>query len=160
MRLSCGMTMIGLALLAGGCSPARRNDTVPVTGVVTLGGQPIEAGDICFKPDDAQQGVTGARIERGRYSGQAPTGRNRVLITASGTTAASPIVEGVRLPVNIVPACYNVDTTLSAEVVAGRVNTFDFVLEPNPGTLSGERDRRSVGLPVSQNLQPGSRRSE
>lgn len=121
--------MIGLALLAGGCGPARRADTAPVTGQVTLGGRPIEAGDIRFEPEDPHRAATGSPIECGRYSGQAPIGRNRVLITASGTTAASPIFEGVRLPVNIVPARYNDTTTLTAEVVAGETNTLAFSVE-------------------------------
>jgi hypothetical protein len=123
------MTMIVSALLASGCGPARRSDTAPVTGQVTLGGRPIVDGDIRFDPEDPRRGPRAARIERGHYAGQAPVGRNRVSITASGTTKNSPMVDGVRLPVNIVQARYNDATTLTADVLSGETNTLDFAVE-------------------------------
>jgi len=132
MRGCWSIALTVAAVLVGGCGQARWADTAPVAGHVTLEGRPIEDGDIQFGPEDPHRSPTAARIKRGRYSGRATVGRNRVSITASGTSQASPLVDGARLPVNVVPACYNDATTLTVDVVTGRENTFDFALGREP----------------------------
>lgn len=54
-----------LAILSG-CS---RVDTVPMSGRVTLDGQPLKVGVLTLEPDDPSRGTsTGAAIENGEYS--------------------------------------------------------------------------------------------
>ena len=63
------ITMVGLMVLAiAGCTPKNSLDTVPITGIVTLDGSPVDGANVVFAPSggggQAATGITGAD---GRY---------------------------------------------------------------------------------------------
>lgn len=104
-------------------------------GNVSLDGKPIAVGTITFAPKDAKAGPAwiGA-VKDGRYASGAGgpiVGRSRVEICASRTEAAESSNDQrdwKRNYVEAVPARYNSQTTLEADVQTGE-NSFDFELK-------------------------------
>ncbi|MFN0198137.1 MAG: hypothetical protein ACKVT0_15425 [Planctomycetaceae bacterium] len=104
----------------------------PVTGTVTLDGQPIDSGNIRFL-DTTVSGGDAGDIKGGSYSLQATPGKKRVEIIA--TRASSKPVEGkpdVMDTESLIPPQYNTKSELTAEVVADKPNEFKFELKSKP----------------------------
>jgi hypothetical protein len=122
------MIVAGLvAAVALGCG---RSETVEVTGEVRFDGQPVPDGDILFFPQDGHPVPEPGKIEAGRYRLQAKPGSKKVQIRASKVPPGAvskagepPIAE------NYIPSRYNSETTLTAEVTAGKVNELNFDLK-------------------------------
>jgi hypothetical protein len=132
---------VGVLLLAfSGCG---QSDRASVSGRVTLDGQPLQSGSITFFPTGNTKGPTaGDVIEGGIYSVSASrgpvagqyrveirsmrkTGRKiRVPVPAPPGTMMDELVSGI-------PAIYNDESTLTAEVIKGK-NHFDFDLKSKP----------------------------
>ncbi len=137
--LACGLAFSLIALL--GCGGAA--DSLPrqaISGTVTLDGKPLEAGSITFDPADPGQpdSVSGfAPIVEGSYSiptasGLTP-GSYRVSIMSSSEDAAPPPTEAPGAPPKKprkgpIPAKYNTNSTLKAEVKASGTGPLDFAL--------------------------------
>lgn len=113
-----------------------------VAGQITLDGRPLTQGLIQFVPDDpgvATPTHVGTIINAGRYDiarteGPIP-GRYKVAISSGSVAPASEPEEDLpgiakrgKPPRDLIPATYNVTTTLQAVVKAGQENTFDFEL--------------------------------
>ncbi|MBU6222446.1 MAG: carboxypeptidase regulatory-like domain-containing protein [Planctomycetes bacterium] len=124
-----------VALVAGlfGCSsrPTGQPEIAPVTGTVTMDGQPLAGKSVVFESD---RGVLsfGNTDANGRYklsyirsAKGAGLGRNVVRISTPTMGPTSPLHK------DSIPAIYNTASTLEAEVVKGR-NVFDFSLESKP----------------------------
>lgn len=137
--------VLGAALLClvVGCGGSTQRQ---VQGVVTMDGQPLETGEIQFKPIAGSLGPTaGATITNGSYlvpaveQGVRAGGQYLVSITSmagSGRMAPDPNAPtGQReLLENIVPARYNTDSTLTVTVSADRSkNVYDFDVKSSPG---------------------------
>jgi hypothetical protein len=134
-------------LLLAGCGGPSRPETVPISGRVTYGGQPVVSGQIVFYPEPIGSGrqAIGAIGPDGRYtlttfdSGDgAVLGRHRVTIKSvrvsagppSAQEAAEQMRQGRDLGVEwLVPKKYSRPNTtpLTAEVKRGK-NTIDFDL--------------------------------
>lgn len=100
----------------------------PVSGTVTLDGQPIETGSVAFFPQSGPGRVDGGEIKAGRFEFQCMSGEKRVEIT--GTKVIPPSTPD-KMPdyILIVPEKYNTNSTLTATVKASKGgNTFDFAL--------------------------------
>ena len=124
-----------LPLVCSGCG----NRMGSVEGSVTYDGQPIEKGIINFESADGQVQRSGAAIENGKYrianispgkkivriEGQRKTGRKVQLKVPRGVVAPSKPVDEY---LDIVPAVYNKQSTLTAEVESG-TNQLDYALE-------------------------------
>jgi hypothetical protein len=131
-----------LALTALGCG-GRSDDypREPISGTVTLDGKPIERGYITFEPKSGQPTQSGGMIEQGKYevpvqSGAVP-GAYSVAVFAEAAKVAvnaspgTPEYEAAAKKVssgNPVPAKYNFNSILKAEVKAGEPNVFNFEL--------------------------------
>ena len=132
-------TALGLlcAALLTGCGDSRSG----VSGKVTLNGKPLTNATIQFFPEGSQSPAGGAVVTDGRYElppkPGLPPGKYRVSISspsggvdegsftaAPGAKGKGPVGTGVK---DLVPAKYNTDTELRAEVTSGS-NTFDFDL--------------------------------
>jgi hypothetical protein len=123
-----------LSVLASGCSQEPRR--YPVSGAVTLDGQPIPSGDILFVPIAGDRGPDPGTIKDGRYELLATAGEKRVEISASkirpgGARGAGgePVAE------EYVPSRYNTESKLTAEVQAKgdkSANRLDFSLDSKP----------------------------
>ena len=130
-RIGVWAFMAGLPLALSGCSDTHQ----PVTGKVTLDGSPLPDAIVSFMPE-SEEGIPcfGTTDDEGKYAMQesrdangAPVGQYVVRITTyrEGKPEADPPIPRVR---EKVPAKYNRDTELAAEVKPGE-NVFDFELE-------------------------------
>jgi hypothetical protein len=117
-----------LSAIGAGCSHEARR--YPVSGSVTIDGQAVPSGDILFVPVAGDRGPDAGTIKDGKYDLLATEGKKRVEISASkirpgGARGAG----GEPVPEEYIPARYNIESKLSAEVHARHVNRFDFSLE-------------------------------
>jgi len=130
-----------MILAFAGCGGGDGLDRQPITGQVVFDGQPLKEGEILFFPTSAtgkDAVATGAHISGGSYSitrenGPIP-GNYKVQITAAGGAQAPPAnadaMPGTG-PIHakeLIPAKYNVQSTLTADVKSGETNKFDFTL--------------------------------
>jgi hypothetical protein len=130
-----------LLLALSGCGGGDGLDRQTVTGQVVFDGQPLKEGEILFFPTSAtgkDAVATGAHISGGSYTisredGPIP-GNYKVQITAAGGAQAPPASADAMPgtgPIHareLIPAKYNVQSTLTADVKAGETNKFDFTL--------------------------------
>jgi hypothetical protein len=121
--------VITVSLLAAGCGPAAVQ-TGMVSGTVTLDGNPMPEGDVFFKGPDSKMGTFS--VVNGQFSGECQPGSYRVEIMAyrneappADPTGYVPPTESVS-KVNFLPAAFNTDSTMTAEVKAGENNEFKF----------------------------------
>jgi hypothetical protein len=135
---------IALAMLGGvaaGCSTGDGLPREPISGTVTLDGQPLAEGAIQFSPaGGATAGPAvsaGALIEGGRFSidrehglipGSYRVGVNAAAPTSAQAGPAGPGGKPVARAAELIPAKYNAETTLTAQVQKGGRNRFQFDL--------------------------------
>jgi hypothetical protein len=123
-----------LLVVLAGCG--HREDRLPVSGAVTLDGQPFGGGGaISFQPVDAKQGSSaGATLgANGAYSIPAAKGlrpgKYRVVVQVWRETNRTFIHPDTGKPVKITaPIQFKENASLEATVVAGHANRFDFHL--------------------------------
>lgn len=119
--LLCTISSIGL--LFASCSRDSKHGTV--TGTVTLDGQPLAQGLIRFVPTDGRTASADTVIENGSYSAQVPVGDKQIWVSATKVvgkrkmydTPDSPTVDVTQ---ELLPARYNVQTTLTLKVEPGK----------------------------------------
>ena len=127
------LVLVSLTLLAG-CGPQSEGmpDLAPVTGTITMDGEPLANVSVTFEAasgatsyattgDDGSYELTYIRSSKG-----AGIGSNTVRIETATDAPPSP---GWRDPI---PSIYNVRTTLQADVKQGEPNVIDFALESKP----------------------------
>jgi hypothetical protein len=109
--------------------------TYPVSGKVTVDGEPLAEGNIIFR-DAAGKATSGAgMIEQGAFTFETVPGKKAVVITANreipGKTVAggAPGEPAVPAVEQYLPAEYNEKTTLEAEVTESGPNEFTFELK-------------------------------
>jgi hypothetical protein len=136
LRVVLPCVLIPLELLAPLCG-CGRGDGLPrqeVVGKVTLDGHLLTDGSIEFQPEAASGGPVvpgGGLIAAGAYRidrehGLMP-GTYKVMIFSHGTATGSPDPGAQTAPPpELIPAQYNVATTLKAEVAKDRPNVFNF----------------------------------
>ena len=121
-------------LLTVGCGqPGNR---LGLNGTVTLDGEPLEVGSIAFLPGSDTKGPTaGGRISEGQFSVAADKGifegEFRVAITASrktGRQEKDPFGNPFDVREQYLPARYNRQSELTAEVTSSGPNEFEFAL--------------------------------
>lgn len=127
--LSCLTVFAGFAI---GCGGDEGPATYPVTGNVTFDGAPVEEGRIQFTPVSGARSFA-AEIKNGQFSLEAEPGQMKVEITASRLIpgkfdTSNPDDEPQPVGEMYIPAKYNAETELEAEVTASGPNTFDFAL--------------------------------
>ncbi|MAT73085.1 MAG: hypothetical protein CMJ58_26675 [Planctomycetaceae bacterium] len=134
------VTAIGLALTLG-CGPSRSFELAPVSGVVTLDGEPLAGGVVSFQPQSGAgrapgPGSTGHLDDAGRYTLQTIEGepgavvathRVRIYSVSSDQPVASD-VDAPDAPRERVPDRYNYRSTLTFEVPAAGAENADFAL--------------------------------
>jgi len=118
-------------ILLIGCGPS---DVKPVTGTVTLDGEPLEGVEVRFTPTEGEKKVT----SRGRTN---PEGKYELMFDTEtkGALVGKHLVQIVDDPIededgNLpkprnIPKKYDTNSDLSAEVTAGGENVFDFDLK-------------------------------
>lgn len=111
-----GVLFCGLAIGCGGSVDGPQ--TVRLEGTVKFNGQPVESGEILFRPVNG--GASGAaRIEGGKFSLDSTLGAKRVEITARRSTGqAESLASGEESVVTeqYVPTKYNQKSELTLNV--------------------------------------------
>jgi hypothetical protein len=131
---------LGLVLVLAASASCDSSDGLnrqAVSGTVTFDGEPISTGAILFEPATQESGTAvGATIRQGTFAisrrdGPVP-GSYRVRIYASSGVQAPPAPgqsdRSARPMAEFLPAHYNANTTLRADVRARRANRFRFDL--------------------------------
>ncbi|MEA1950147.1 MAG: hypothetical protein U9N87_02095 [Planctomycetota bacterium] len=120
---------------AYGCG---NNGREAIEGTVTFDGQPLAAGQISFLPMAGTKGPTaGAAIKDGAFKiaseGGTFAGKFRVEVTAtrpSNRKVMDPESgQMVNVPQQFIPAIYNRQSQLTADVKSGEDNSFPFELK-------------------------------
>jgi hypothetical protein len=131
-RGSIYLALVTLLLAAVGCGssmPALKN--APVKGTVQLDGKPMTEGEVSF-------GIAGEvpiiiPVVNGAYVGEAVQGANRVEVRAY--RQGTPVMMGDQQfggdKENYIPAKYNLQSTLKADVTAAGPNEFNFEVTSN-----------------------------
>ena len=137
LRLSriSGICVLALTAGCGGSSSIGRQ---AVSGTVTFNGKPLANAVICFEAQRADTLVeAGANVVDGRYEivaekGIVP-GTYRVFISSLRDTGATDMTMGKPMPrlTESLPARYNRESTLTAEVKQSEAAQFDFELKSN-----------------------------
>lgn len=117
---------VGLASLAGcgGSGPK----TYTVMGTAAWEGKPIPEGQIIFVPVEASLVPDAGPIKDGRFELQVKPGKMQVQIHADRETGPKDPIMGVAPRQSYIPAKYNHQTTLTAEVTPDLKNEFTFHL--------------------------------
>ncbi len=112
-----------------GCSGSREEPTYDVSGTVTLDGAPLADGFINFESDPPDGQPSGsAQITKGNYATKSRAGKKKVTITANKSTGEKDS-GGFDITVNWLPARYNSNSILKAEITPQGPNKFDFPLK-------------------------------
>jgi hypothetical protein len=119
-------TLLLVSAMVAGCD--QRGPTIaPVSGRVTLDGQPLVNADVSFQPDGSQRASSGRTDVDGRYQlmfkrGQpgAIVGEHTVRIWVSREIVSNP---------PHIPARYDTQSELRREVKPDEDNVFNFDLE-------------------------------
>jgi hypothetical protein len=120
-------TLLPVFIVAG-CSERGK---YPVSGVVTFEGKPVNYGTISFVPVEPGAHPDAGRIENGRFHLLVAPGVKRVEITASRPLPPEK-QEHPELGTayeDYLPAQFNTETTLSAEILPGHNPELTFSLE-------------------------------
>lgn len=124
---------IAIVLAAGGCSKSKGR--LSLRGTITFAGQPLEGGWIYFRPVGPGPSTAG-EIHDGEFSIAAdqglPPGTYQVAVESRQATGREVKIytgEMINEEKQVIPARYNVQTTLQVEVRADSSNEFDFALE-------------------------------
>jgi hypothetical protein len=118
--------------MLSGCAGESGPQMYPVQGTVSFDGTPVENGRILFRRVDGDQRGFSGEITNGRYELNAEPGSMTVEITASriipgefDTSNDEPEPKGEMY----IPAKYNAETELTAEVKASGDNNIPFDLK-------------------------------
>ncbi|QDV57966.1 hypothetical protein Mal33_39820 [Rosistilla oblonga] len=131
-----GLIALGL-LVTGGCSSESGPERRVVTGRVTFQGEVVPSGEIRIAPE-GDGPVSAAQISNGVFEiaqrGGVVIGPAKVMIVAVPSAAGVSQDEldrgGAQPKTMAIPAKYNEDSVLSAEIEAGEgAQTIDFDLE-------------------------------
>lgn len=130
-----------MILFAVGCIDSV--ELVYIEGTVTLDSEPIPDAEVVFQPEDGRPSA-GTTDADGHFvlqyiPGQpgAVPGTHRVMISTfveADPDSPNPIVQEGRA--EAVPECYNVNTTLTAELKSGQSSKLDFALHSASQALS------------------------
>ncbi|QDV49262.1 hypothetical protein [Gimesia fumaroli] len=127
------MCTAGMLVGCGGASDAPV--TYPVSGNVTLDGEPLAEGNIIFRDAAGKAASAAGKIENGEFSFEAVAGKKAVVITATrevpGKTAVGGAPDEPPVPAieQYIPDTYNEKTTLEAGVSDSGANEFTFDLK-------------------------------
>lgn len=127
------MCVTGILVGCGGVSDAPV--TYPVSGKVTLDGEPLAEGNIIFRDAADKAASAAGKIENGEFSFEAVAGKKVVVITATREIPGKTVVGGAPGEPSVpaieqyLPATYNEKTTLEADVSASGANEFSFELK-------------------------------
>jgi len=134
-RAIAACVWLALCLFATGCSRTGRLEPprYPVSGTVSLDGQPLSTGKIFFlTPSEGT--IDTIPIDAGAFVGRAAAGERRIEISVvKDVPYKGPAMPGVETPATMsaetLPAVFNAESTLKAVVTPDGPNEFAFELK-------------------------------
>ena len=135
MSLRFNLVLVLVALIMAGCAGEEPAGN-PITGTVTFQGKPLDQGSIEFSPAAGQGTMSGAPITNGEYTIPAESGLEpgkydvRISSVEGGAVVDpnEPPGEPTTTAKERIPAEYNTNTTLTAEVKDEGENKIDFTI--------------------------------
>lgn len=121
----CFGLLVGLVGVGCGGGAAKGPELTQVKGKVELDGKAMDDGEVMFLlpgqvPDTFQ-------VKGGSFTGKAKVGKAKVEIRAYRPGKPNPMYKDKEpSPENYLPAKYNTESTLAADVSAGGANDFKF----------------------------------
>ncbi len=138
MIMPCGMTwkftasLLSCALLMGCEEPPPK--LVPVQGNVTLDGSPLPEGEVLLRGEGTVAMAT-LPVSGGQFAGEAQAGKYRVEVYSYITEAAKADETGYTssepIRTNTIPAKWNTESTLTAEILASGKSDLKFDVTSN-----------------------------
>ncbi len=131
MMRFCVLALCGVCVLFLGCNSQDTGGRLPVSGKVTLKGDPLKSGTIEFDSPDSR---SGASIVDGEYTIPAPQGltpgKYTVRVSSIASSQATPAMPGESAPIEKanqeqIPAEYNTKSTQTYEAGSSKDNTFN-----------------------------------
>jgi hypothetical protein len=120
------LVALSVLFLASGCKPPGPK-SYPVSGTVTLDGQPLAEGNVYFKTL-AEGLIDPLPVKDGKFEGKAGEGQRRVEIVAYRMVPV-PGEMGGEVPQSLIAPRFNSQSELTAEVTAAGPNVYDFKVE-------------------------------
>ncbi len=120
-------SLLALCFTLTGCFGSSGPEVGNVRGQVTLDGQPLAEAKITFSPIAEARGSFGTTDANGYYKLEYTFDKAGALVGEHRVSILSGEGEGESAKDPLLPASYNTDTKLTAEVKAGS-NTIDFKL--------------------------------
>ncbi len=136
MRLLFASAALGCAALICGCGPGNPLGRVPVSGEITLQGQPLTRGTIEFAPQSPTGIQSGASITDGKFRIDREHGLPPGLYTvrvfspsdSAGDTSGPPGPRGPSAVLDRIPPQFNTASTQVLEVLAGQPATYSLAI--------------------------------
>lgn len=129
-----GFLVTSVCVLAVGCGTSKNE--FPVSGKISVGGEPIPNGAIVFYATDGATPVGGGTIKDGTYTASVPPGEKQVTVTGNKITGQAPMdpkMPGspmVDTREDVVPAIYaQQSTTPLKATINGETKDLNFELE-------------------------------
>lgn len=116
-------------LLISGCSSEAGPNESEVSGMIQLDGEPLPEGTITFVSADNSTHSAQGKIEQGEYLVNVPVGNKRVEIHASRWTGKPYEKYGIKETEQYLPAIYNEQSQLTADIKADQSLQLDFELK-------------------------------
>lgn len=137
VRSVVGSLAVGSALLLCGCGSSNELGRRPISGQVTLKGQPLEQGTVRFVPQDPAGVASGASVRQGKFEipeeQGLPPGAYRVQLSSAGAEtnaqdATAPPGESRAVAKELIPPAFNRQSNLIVEVAPAGDNHFEFLV--------------------------------
>lgn len=116
-------------LILSGCSAGPKSNESEVSGTIQLDGKPLPEGTITFVSADNSTHSAQGKINNGEYIVNVPVGKKRVEIHASRWTGKPYEKYGIKETEQYLPAIYNEESQLTAEVIPDTSVELDFELK-------------------------------
>ena len=132
MLRSQSYALLGLlCLLLSGCQSGKPGEPkkYPVSGTVTLDGQPVNENGLIYFKTVATGTIDGFEIKAGKFSGRTEPGERRVEIEVFQVTVKDFNGMKGESRDSLIPASYNTDSKLTATINPAGPNEFKFELK-------------------------------
>jgi hypothetical protein len=128
-RFIASLTVVVTLVVLSGCDSKENTE---VSGTVNIDGSALKEGDILFESSDGSAAPAAGKIVNGKYSLKVPPGAKKVLITATREGKKKDAAMGAAAREQMIAPEFNVKTTLTADIKAGKQDGVNFEVKSIP----------------------------